>query len=280
MEEALSNHKPGEIDWVTVVGSGEPTLHIGLGWMIRRVKELTKLPVAVISNGSLLYLVEVRQELFAADAVMPSLDAGSAELYRQINRPHPETTFERLVKGLIAFQREYTGELWIEVMLVQGLNDSEEALRGIADVLRMIRPDEVHINRPTRPPAETWVRPPDDAGLKRALAILGDVAKVVHPVEGTFDVAGGETVMEAILGIITRHPMAQTEIERTLALWSSEKISAVLADLEACGQARIVERFGLRFWCAGHAHYPDEIGSLASAPGRQRHDQASYKKKH
>lgn len=89
VREALSSHRPGEIDWVTFVGSGEPTLHSRIGWLIGQVKRMTGLPVAVITNGSLLYLPEVRQELAAADAVMPSLDAGEEKLYRHINQPTP-----------------------------------------------------------------------------------------------------------------------------------------------------------------------------------------------
>ena len=201
---ALALHRPGEIDWLTFVGSGEPTLHINLGWLIRRVKDLAEFPVAVITNGSLLYRPEVRRELSAADAVMPSLDAGSATLYCQINRPHPKVTFEHLIDGLVTFSQEYCGSLWVEVMLVQGLNDGNDALQDIAEVVRRIQPDEVHINMPTRPPAEIWVQPPDEEGLMRATSILGGIAKVVHPAEGTFDLAGSTTIMEAILAIITR----------------------------------------------------------------------------
>jgi len=104
VEKALASHEPGEIDWITFVGSGETTLHASIGWLIREVKALTNLPVAVITNGALLYLPELRTELSAANAVLPSLDAGSAGLYRAINRPHPEVTFERLLDGLIAFR--------------------------------------------------------------------------------------------------------------------------------------------------------------------------------
>nr|MBN1229190.1 radical SAM protein [Anaerolineae bacterium] len=141
VRDALAAHRPGDIDWVTFVGSGEPTLHSGIGWLIQEVKAAGSLPVAVITNGSLLYLAEVRDALAAADAVMPSLDAGTVELYRRINRPHPEATFERLVDGLIAFRHQYGGKLWIEVMLVRGLNDTEPALQDIAAVLRRVNPD-------------------------------------------------------------------------------------------------------------------------------------------
>ena len=151
VKQALATHKPGEIDWVTFVGSGEPVLHSSIGWLLRRVKGLTDLSVAVITNGSLLYLPEVREELAAADAVLPTLDAGNARLYRKINRPHPDIIFERLVDGLVAFRKEYQGKLWVEIMLVRGLNDTEESLREIVAVLERVQPDEVHINLPTRP---------------------------------------------------------------------------------------------------------------------------------
>jgi wyosine [tRNA(Phe)-imidazoG37] synthetase (radical SAM superfamily) len=270
VEEALQAHRPGEIDWVTFVGSGEPLLHSSMGRLIRQVKQLTNLPVAVITNGSLLYLPEVCQELAAADAVLPTLDAGTEELYRRINRPHPEVTFTRLVDGLIAFREEYPGKLWVEVMLVQGLNDGPEALRDIAEVLRRVRPDAVHINLPTRPPAETWVQPPTDESLMRALAILGDVAEVVHPAEGSFDLSGYDDPVDAILAIITRHPMRQEELERALSRWSPGNVRKVLADLEASRRAQVVERYGVRFWSAAPSHYPDEARSLAARPGQKK----------
>jgi wyosine [tRNA(Phe)-imidazoG37] synthetase (radical SAM superfamily) len=256
--KALTAHKPGEIDWITFVGSGETTLHASIGWLIRRVKALTDLPVAVITNGALLYLPEVRAELSAADAVLPSLDAGNARLYRVINRPHPEVTFERLLEGLIAFRGEYQGKLWVEVMLVRDLNDTEPALKAIAAALQRVQPDEVHIIQPTRPPVETWVQPPDDDGLLRALAILGDVASIVHPASGTFDLSGTESLVDAVVGIITRHPMREEELVETLERWSPGDVAATLSELEKSGQTQSVERYGVRFWSASPAYYPTE----------------------
>lgn len=253
--QALKSRANGGIDWVTFVGSGEPTLHSYLGEIIRRVKTLTALPVAVITNGSLLYLPEVRQELSVVDAVLPTLDAGIAELYRKINRPHPDITFERLVEGLVAFRREYRGKLWVEVMLVRGLNDSSEALSEIAGILEKVRPDAVHINLPTRPPAEIWVQPPDEDGLMRAISILGNIAEVVHRAEGTFDLSGYEHVVDAVVAIVTRHPMRQDELERALTRWSSGEVSQALANLEASGRVQIVERFGTRFWASAAGHH-------------------------
>lgn len=256
VRQSLASHKAGDIDWVTFVGSGEPTLHVGLGWLIHAVKQMTDLPIAVITNGALLYLLDVREALAQADAVMPTLDAGNAGLYRKINRPHPEITYERLVDGLIAFRKEYRGMLWVEVMMVRGLNDAEEALHEIAAVLARVQPDEVHINLPTRPPAELWVQPPDEEGLMRAMSILGDTARVVPPAEGYFDLGGYANITDAIIGIITRHPMRQDELERTLDRWSPDHVCEALAQLETSGRAQIIERYGKRFWSASPAHYP------------------------
>jgi wyosine [tRNA(Phe)-imidazoG37] synthetase (radical SAM superfamily) len=267
VREALETRKQGEIDWVTFVGSGEPLLHDKQGWLIRQVKGMTQLPVAVITNGSLLYLPEVRQELIAADAVLPSLDAGTADLYRKINRPHTELTFERLVEGLVAFRDEYLGELWVEVMLVGELNDTLQALRDIASVLERIRPDAVHINLPTRPPAETWVHPPSGESLMQAMAILGNIAEVVHPAEGSFDLSGYDNVVDAVIGIITRHPMRQEELERSLERWSPGQVSQALAELTASGRAQVVERYGVRFWSAASSHYPEDVKSRRTRPG-------------
>jgi wyosine [tRNA(Phe)-imidazoG37] synthetase (radical SAM superfamily) len=270
VEKALAIHEPGEIDWITFVGSGEPTLHSDLGWLIREVKEATSLPVAAITNGSLLYLPEVRRDLSISEAVMPSLDAGSANLYRRLNRPHSDVTFERLVNGLIAFRREYTGQMWIEVMLVREFNDTESALRDIAAVLRRIEPDEVHINQPTRPPAETWVRPPDENGLARAMEILGDSAKVVGSPEGSFDLGGHETIVDAIVAIISRHPMEQSALDSALTEWAPEEVEQAMADLKDSGRAQVVERLGTCFWSAAPAHYPDDTKSQTTAPGSRR----------
>jgi wyosine [tRNA(Phe)-imidazoG37] synthetase (radical SAM superfamily) len=270
VREALTKHKPGEIDWVTFVGSGEPTLHASLGWLIRQVKKITDLPVAVITNGALLYLPEVRQDILPADAVLPSLDAGNAKLYRKVNRPHPEITYERLLGGLAAFRLDYKGKLWVEVMLVRGLNDTEEALRAIASRLEQLNPDEVHINLPTRPPVETWVRPPDEEGLMRASAILGDIARVVHPAESNFNLSSSDNILDAVVGIITRHPMPQEELERTLSQSLPGGMEQILTDLETSGQAQVVERFGVRFWVATPSYFPDDLKSQTASPDRSR----------
>ncbi|NTV46581.1 MAG: radical SAM protein [Chlorobiales bacterium] len=261
VRETLTSHKPGDIDWITFVGSGEPTLHSGLGWMIRQVKAMTDIPVAVITNGSLLYLPEVREDLLAADAVLPSLNSGTEALYQKINRPYHVLTFDKLVSGLLAFRQEYKGKLWIEVMLIKDLNDTEEALHDLATVLSKIKPDAVHIVLPTRPAAESWVKVPDEEGLMRARAILSDIAEVVHPVEGNLDLSGCDNLIDAVINIISRHPVRQIELEKALAKYLPEgqSVSEMLEALKSSGRAKKIERHGTFFW-ASPSQFPDDDG--------------------
>jgi wyosine [tRNA(Phe)-imidazoG37] synthetase (radical SAM superfamily) len=255
LQQALAAHSPGEIDWITFVGSGEPTLHKGLGWLIRQVRTVTDLPVAVITNGALLRLPEVRTDLVAADAVLPTLDAGNSRLYRKINRPWPKLTFGAHVQGLAAFRQVYAGQLWIEVMLLKGLNDTEEALQEIAAALREISPDQVHLLLPERPPAESWVQPADEAGLQRAKSILGQVAHVLHPDIGPVATYSTDDLESAIMSIITRHPMQEEDLCTALGRWSPGEVQHMLEILRIDEHAQVVIRYGKPFWSAAGAYY-------------------------
>ena len=254
--EATLAHHSSEIDYISFVGSGEPTLHSGLGWLIRAVKSITTIPVAVITNGVLLHRADVRQELLAADVVMPTVSAGSADLYRRIHRPHPDASFERLIDGVSAFRTEYAGQLWVEVMLIRDVNDSEDALRDLERVLRRIQPDQVHIILPDRPPAEPWVLPADAEGLLRAEAVLGPIAHIVHPFVLDVHAADYASPHDAIVGIVTRHPMSLAQLTSALDAWTPDEVSGALDMLEQTGAIRPVDRLGVRFWAAAASVFP------------------------
>jgi len=245
----------GRIDYVTFVGQGEPLLCASLGHLIHAVKTLTDIPVALITNGSLLFMPEVREEVSAADVVMPSLDAADEATFRRINRPWPRLHIQDIIEGMATFREVFAGQLWVEVMLVKGLNDTEKALLQTSAALKRIHPDQVHINVPIRPPAETWVMLPDDAGLMRAMAILGDVAPIVTPADGVFELAEGMPVTDAILEIIRRHPMRESELLATLVSRVPDEIRETLRALEAGGQAQCIEYRGQRFWAHARSHY-------------------------
>jgi len=249
IKEALAANT--SLDWITFVGSGETMLYKGIGWLIGEVKKLTTTPVAVITNGSLLYLPEVREELLQADAVLPSLNAGSETLHLQIDRPAAGLTFRQHVDGLVAFRKEYKGRLWIEVMLLGGINDSDEALHDLAAVLKEINPDMVHLVLPTRPAPEQKVHIPSEEPIEQAIAILSTVATVVHPVKGTMDLRSAPDLLHAITAIISRHPVQQRELQKAIAdcfPGENDKVCQVMQDMLATGRFKPVEHEGEPYW--------------------------------
>ncbi len=250
LRQALRSESTGSVDWITFVGSGEPTLNSDLGAMLRCVKAETVLPVAVITNGSFLSRPEVRRELALADAVLPTLDAGSPGLFKRINRPPSEFSFKLHLDGLIDFRSEYTGRLWLETMLIEGVNDDEASLLELSAAIQRIGPDEVHLVLPTRPPAETRVRPAKEDGILRAQAILGKAARVLHPDQryGEFGATREPDPLDAAARILARHPMTDEELRRALVSWGVPDAEAAIRQLTASGKAVETCRYGKTFW--------------------------------
>ena len=197
-------------DVVSVVGEGEPTLYSRLGELIHGIKERTSKPVAVITNGALLADPEVRKELMEADIVLPSMDGCDELIYKKVDRPHGRIHFEDTIRGLKEFTHEFRGQIFMEVMLMDGINDSEECLLKFRDALKELHYDKLYINTPVRPPAEANVRVSTPETIKKATEILGGVS-IDALASGSFFSEISDDY-EAILSIIGRHPMNQFEI--------------------------------------------------------------------
>jgi wyosine [tRNA(Phe)-imidazoG37] synthetase (radical SAM superfamily) len=204
-------------DVITLAGSGEPTLNLGLGRIIREIKAMSPIPVAVLTNGALLYLPEVRRELAAADIVLPSLDAARAETYAAINRPLPELSFESLIEGLTAFRREYQGRIWLEVMLLKGLNDTEAELTLLRRALQKIAPDKIQLNTAVRPVVDDTARPLDQAEMEAAAATLGGPVEVIASFSRT-DIAGSPRQDDDFVEMLSRRPMTAPDLAKALGL--------------------------------------------------------------
>lgn len=250
VEAALAAHGPGEIDYITFAGQGEPLLCASLGQLIRDIKRISPIPVAVITNGSLLFEAEVRHELTAADVVLPSLNAADPETFQRINRPWPLLNVAAIIDGLVAFRENYAGQIWLEVMLVKGLNDTEPVLTTLARAIRRIRPDQIHLNLPIRPPAEAWVAPPDEAGLQRALAILGGAASVIQPTEMELLLGHHNSSLPTVIEILRRHPLSEAKIVEALRhqAASPEQIEQTLTTLASDRRARRLIYEDQVFW--------------------------------
>jgi wyosine [tRNA(Phe)-imidazoG37] synthetase (radical SAM superfamily) len=215
MQTAIITNR-NKFDYVTFVGSGEPTLYKDIGILIQKAKELTDQPACVITNGSLLNNIEVGEALMKSDVVMPSLDAGNEKDFIKINRPHPEIKYKSMLQGLIDFKKKYSGYYWLEVMLMKDINDSREKLLEIKQKIDLIQPDRVDINVPIRPPTEDWVEIPNDIVYERIKDIFEDYSNINFPEKGVFEHSQGDFERE-LLKIITRHPMREEQIIETFS---------------------------------------------------------------
>jgi wyosine [tRNA(Phe)-imidazoG37] synthetase (radical SAM superfamily) len=204
-------------DVITLAGSGEPTLNLGLGRIIREIKGMCPIPVAVLTNGALLYLPEVRRELAAADIVLPSLDAARDEIYRAINRPLPELSLDSLLDGLMSFRREYRGQIWLEVMLLKGINDTEAELILLRRALEKLAPDKIQLNTAVRPVVDDAARPLDPAEMEAAAAILGGPVEIIASFCRA-DIAGSPRQDEDLVEMLSRRPMTAPDLAQALGL--------------------------------------------------------------
>jgi len=161
-------------DFITLSGSGEPTLNNNIGQIIRGAKEITSIPIAVLTNSSLLSLKEVSDDLLEADLIVPSLDAITPTLFEYINRPHGSLRIEEIFSGIIQFRKQYWGQIWLEVLFCRGVNDNRDEIQKLKEVIDRIKPDKIQLNTPVRPPAEDFVFPLTLAQLENIRERLGE----------------------------------------------------------------------------------------------------------
>lgn len=167
------------INYITISGSGEPTLNSRIGEIIRGIKKITAISVCVITNSSLLNDPKVREEIAAADLIMPTLNGVSTGVFVKVCRAHAGITLENIIQGLIALRKEYRGKIFLEVMLVKGINDRIAEIRKMKAVIDAIAPDKIYLTLPTRQTCEQWVRPPGLKTLQKIKEILGEKAEIV-----------------------------------------------------------------------------------------------------
>jgi wyosine [tRNA(Phe)-imidazoG37] synthetase (radical SAM superfamily) len=181
LREWLDEHKDtaAKLSYVTIAGTGAPCLNNKLGEIILDIKKMVDLPVAVITNSSMLVSPSVRKELLSADLVVPSLDAARQETFEKIDRPVPGTRITDIINALEEFRKEYPGKIWLEIMLVRGLNDSPEDIAGLKQAVERIKPDKIQVNSPVRKPAEEGVVPLDKQRIEEIMRVLGPSAETV-----------------------------------------------------------------------------------------------------
>lgn len=213
-------------NYITLSGSGEPTLNSEVGEVIQGIKSITDVPVAVLTNGSLLWMEDVRKALLNADLVVPSLDAGNPETFELMNKPHEAIDFNRMVDGIIEFRKEYAGDLWLEVFLIDRINDSDKEVAQIVDLARRIKPDRIQLNTVTRPPAEDTSRPLGRERLEQIARLFDPPAEVIADIAPEMtDTQKG--CMGDIEAMCRRRPCTLEDISHAFSLNPSDVVKYI-----------------------------------------------------
>lgn len=242
-------------DYITLSGSGEPTLYSRIGELIEHLKSFTDVPVAVITNGSLLWKPEIRKRLSNADLVIPSLDAGDEILFKSINRPHKKIGFERMVDGLVTFRAEFSNTVWLEIFLLGGMNAIPSEVEKIAAITRKIKPDKIHLNTVARPPAEEFAFPVKPGAMREYEKMFSGKREIIKTIRktrrnGSVFTASDQDVLE----LLARRPCAITDIANGLSIPPNEAIKHV-DSLLAQNNVLQIQKDGALFYTA--AWYKD-----------------------
>ena len=234
-------------DYITIVPDGEPTLDINLGILIDKLK-LLKIPVAIITNASLINLPDVREELLKADYVSIKSDSFNAAIWKKIDVPYKTLNLQDILQGIRLFSSEFKGKLVTETMLVKGINDTPEDLLNTAQVISSFNPDTSFLSVPTRPTAYRKVEKPDERTVTMAYGIFSEHIKNVELLtgyEGNAFASSGN-FMEDILSITAVHPMREDAVMQLLNK-SGEK-EVILLELIASSKIEKVNYQGQNYY--------------------------------
>jgi wyosine [tRNA(Phe)-imidazoG37] synthetase (radical SAM superfamily) len=256
-------------DYVTLSGSGEPTLYSRLGPLISGIKGRTDRPVAVLTNGSLLWDPEVRESLLEADLVIPSLDAGDDATFQRVNRPHAGVSFERMLAGLETFRWRFAKPIWLEVLLLKGLTDTMAQLEKIGRLVERINPDRVQLNTASRPPSEDFAAALSLAELKQAALSFGGRAEIIAEHRGAHRDDRRRARREEIISLLKRRPCTLEDVADGLALHPNE-VAKHLGELVR-KQVLVCERDGGKVFYKFGGGGDDGRCAGADAKSRERH---------
>ncbi|MCK4563285.1 MAG: radical SAM protein [Verrucomicrobia bacterium] len=238
----------GEADYITLAGSGEPTLHSKFGKVIEFARETSGIPVALLTNGTLLGNADVRAAASKANVVKLSLSAGTPDSFKYINRPHPDLSFEQVVDGMKTFREEFTGKLWLEVFMLWGVNSTQKEVSQIAELAKSIHPDRIQLNTAVRPPAESFVHPMPKEKLEQLVDQFTPKAEVIAEFSSDF-FPSTQANEETILAMLQRRPCTAKEISTVLGLHPNE-VSKYIGKLERTNQIQSTSAKGNPYYTA------------------------------
>lgn len=167
------------IDYISLSGSGEPLLNSGISKLILGIREITGIPIALITNASLLKNKAIRQEILGVDVILPSLDAVDKEMFEMIDRPSVKLKIENIINGLIELRKEFKGRIFLEIMVIAGINDNIDFFARFKEIISKINPDKIHLNTPKRHTSEPGILAPSQKMLKKIKELLGEKCEII-----------------------------------------------------------------------------------------------------
>ena len=238
------------IDYLTIAGSGEPTLHKGLDKIIAALKDVSgsKIPVCVITNSSLLWRADVRKELREADLIIPSLDAAGEAAFKKLNCPVKGITAAKIIAGLVKLRREFKGKIWLEIMVVAGMNDAANEIRRLKTAVEQINPDKIQLNIPVRP---SWVkiRLPSRKTLEDMKRILGNKTEIVGSFSGRRQKRMFLNTKDTVSRFIRTRPATLQDLILSLGL-DRRKAEVFLKELARDSIVKAYNRLGEKYYAA------------------------------
>jgi wyosine [tRNA(Phe)-imidazoG37] synthetase (radical SAM superfamily) len=215
--------------------------------MINQLKKITETPLAVLTNGSLLFRPDVQRDLISADIVLPTLCAVSEKIFNKINRNHPLLSIGTIIRGMIDFRRQYHGKIWLEIMLAKGINDSESEVRKIKEVAGKIAPDKIHLNTVVRPPSEQYAVPLSYRELKKIKQSFGDTCEIIAEFKGKKQTSYSHTKENDILNLIKRRPVTLDDIFHVTGLHKNELLK-YLAKLKTEQKIKLTQHKAQKYY--------------------------------
>ncbi|MDO9516086.1 MAG: radical SAM protein, partial [Syntrophales bacterium] len=205
-------------DYITLSGSGEPTLYSRIGDIISGVKKISDIPVAVLTNGSLFWIDEVRDAVQGADLLIPSLDAGDEKIFSYVNRPHPDISFKKMAEGLCKLRECFDGPIWLEVFLVGGVTDIKSEVLKIKKWVNRIAPERVQLNTAVRTPAEGFVDTVSKEKMEEMRSLFGPRCEVIADYSGTHNIDEFYHTQGDVFELLRRRPCSVDDISSGLNL--------------------------------------------------------------
>ena len=222
-----------DADYITLTGSGEPTLNSRLGDLIDRIREISDIPIAILTNANLFFESDVRAACCKADVVSPSLDAGDIETFKKMNRPHESINFNTFVQGLYDFRQEYKGQIWLEVFFCQGVNTSDEQIEKTRSIIEHISPDRIQLNTSVRPTVEKEAVRVSEDDMNRIAAMIGSNAEVVASFSKQQQVKA-DIDTEKVIELLKRRPCTMEDVANGLST-DIDCLEKIITDLIAKG---------------------------------------------